>query len=103
MAPRLGFGAALRSARDSLHRGRRSVSATIELPVWLIGILAVLALVAVLDRLLIPSVRFFLRRRFNEAIAELNSRLRLQIQPFKLTRLPTLLHPPCSPTTSSPP
>src|SRR5215469_2910707 len=56
---RLGFDAALRSARDSLCVGRRSVSATIELPVWLVGILAALALVAVLDRLLIPSVRLF--------------------------------------------
>src|SRR6266480_6977719 len=67
------------------------VSTTIELPVWLVGILVALALVAVLDRLLIPSVRFFLRRRLNEAIAELNSRLQLRIQPFKLTRRQTLV------------
>src|SRR5436189_5587942 len=67
------------------------VSGTIELPVWLVGILVALALVAVLDRLLIPSVRFFLRRRLNEAIAELNSRLQLRIQPFQLTRRQTLV------------
>jgi glycerol-3-phosphate O-acyltransferase len=67
------------------------VSTTIELPVWLVGILVALALVAVLDRLLIPSARFFLRRRLNEAIAELNSRLQLRIQPFKLTRRQTLV------------
>ncbi len=67
------------------------MSATIELPVWLVGILAALALVGLLDRLLIPSVRFLLRRRLNAAIAELNSRLRLRIQPFKLTRRQSLI------------
>jgi len=67
------------------------VSGTIELPVWLVGILAALALVGLLDRLLIPSVRWFLRRRLNEAIAELNSRLQLRIQPFKLTRRQSLI------------
>ena len=67
------------------------MSGTIELPVWLVGILAALALVGLLDRLLIPSVRWFLRRRLNEAIAELNSRLQLRIQPFKLTRRQSLI------------
>src|ERR1700737_309537 len=67
------------------------VSGTIELPVWLVGILAALALVGLLDRLLVPSVRWFLRRRLNEAIAELDGRLRLRIQPFKLTRRQSLI------------
>lgn len=67
------------------------MSGTIELPVWLVGILAALALVGLADRLLIPSARWFLRRRLNEAIAELNSRLRLRIQPFKLTRRQSLI------------
>jgi glycerol-3-phosphate O-acyltransferase len=67
------------------------MSATIELPVWLVGVLAALALIGLLDRLLIPSVRWLLRRRLNEAITELNSRLRLRIQPFKLTRRQSLI------------
>jgi glycerol-3-phosphate O-acyltransferase len=67
------------------------VSSTIELPLWLVVVLATLALVGVLDRLLIPSVRAFLRRRVNAAIAELNSRLQLRIQPFKLTRRQSLI------------
>src|ERR1700694_1836891 len=67
------------------------VSGTIELPVWLVGILAALALVGLLDRLLIPSVRWLLRRRLNAAIAELDGRLRLRIQPFKLTRRQSLI------------
>jgi glycerol-3-phosphate O-acyltransferase len=67
------------------------VSGTIELPVWLVGMLAALALVGLLDRLLIPSVRWLLRRRLNAAIAELDGRLRLRIQPFKLTRRQSLI------------
>ncbi len=45
-----------------------------------------LAALAALDRILIPSVRWALRRRANRAIDELNTRLRLRIQPFKLTK-----------------
>lgn len=67
------------------------MSGTIELPVWLVGLLVALALVGLLDRLLIPTARWFLRRRLNDAIAELNSRLRLRIQPFKLTRRQSLI------------
>ena len=40
---------------------------------------------AVIDRILLPSVRWALRRRANRAIDELNTRLKLRIQPFKLT------------------
>src|ERR1700694_872850 len=76
---------------DSLSPREVPVSGTIELPVWLVGILAALALVGVLDRLLIPSVRWLLRRRLNEAIAELDGRLRRRIQPFKLTRRQSLI------------
>ena len=38
-----------------------------------------------IDRILMPSVRWALRRRANRAIDELNTRLKLRIQPFKLT------------------
>lgn len=58
----------------------------VEVPFWLVVVAGGLALIAVLDRLLLPSVRWFLRRRLNRAIEELNKRLQLGIQPFKLTR-----------------
>jgi glycerol-3-phosphate O-acyltransferase len=67
------------------------VSGTVELPIWLFVLMALLALVGLADRLLIPTVRWFFRRRVNEAIAELNARLRLRIQPFKLTRRQSLV------------
>jgi glycerol-3-phosphate O-acyltransferase len=57
----------------------------IALPLWALIILTVLAALAVIDRILLPSVRWAVRRRANRAIDELNTRLRLRIQPFKLT------------------
>ncbi len=53
---------------------------------WLLVTLVVLAAVAILDRLLMPSVRWYLRRRLNKVVDRLNDRLQLHIQPFKLTR-----------------
>jgi glycerol-3-phosphate O-acyltransferase len=67
------------------------MSSTVTLPFWIVIALAALAVVAVLDRLLVPSVRWALRRRANRAIDEMNTRLRLQIQPFKLTKRDVLI------------
>lgn len=61
------------------------------LPGWAFAILAGLAAIAVVDRIFAPSVRWFFRRRLNNAIDELNQRLDLRIQPFKLTRRQTLI------------
>ncbi|HHI82260.1 MAG TPA: glycerol-3-phosphate acyltransferase, partial [Rhizobiales bacterium] len=51
----------------------------------------VLALIGLLDRLLVPSVRWVLRRRLNRAIDQLNARLMLKIPPFKLARRKVLI------------
>ena len=59
---------------------------TVEIPVWMVSVAGLLAFAGLLDRILIPSVRWYLRRRFNRAINRLNDRLQLQIQPFKLTK-----------------
>jgi len=59
---------------------------TVEIPAWLVWMVGLLAFLGLLDRILMPSVRWYLRRRFNRAIDRLNNRLQLQIQPFKLTR-----------------
>ena len=63
----------------------------IEIPVWLAVLAGIFAVVAVLDKLLLPSVRWFFRKRFDRAVARLNTRLQLQIQPFKLTRRRVLI------------
>lgn len=58
----------------------------VEIPVWLLVFGGILAAIGILDRLLMPSVRWYLRRRLNRVIDSLNDRLQLHIQPFKLTR-----------------
>ena len=67
------------------------MTSTVTLPAWLIVIVGALALWSVLDRLLIPSVRWLLRRRLNRAIDELNTRLKLRIQPLKLAKRAALI------------
>ena len=63
-----------------------AVTETVSLPVWLAVAAGGLALWAILDRLLIPGVRWFFRRRVNRMIDELNTRLDLQIPAFHQTR-----------------
>lgn len=46
---------------------------------------------AVLDRILIPSTRWFLRRRINRVIDEISTRLDIQIKPFQLTKRQVLI------------
>ena len=58
----------------------------VTLPLWLLLLGGLFAAWALLDRLLIPSVRWFFRRRLNIVIDEVNKRLDLQIPAFKLTR-----------------
>ena len=64
---------------------------SVSLPTWLAVVLAVLAAWAALDRLLLPSVRWVLRRRVNRVLEELNTRLKIRIPPFKLTRREVLI------------
>ena len=62
------------------------MTSTITLPVWLFILLALLALWAALDRLLVPGARWYLRRRVKRAIREINERLNIELPQFKLTR-----------------
>jgi len=69
----------------------RRMDDTVGLPLWVVILLASLATVAVLDRIFVPGLRWFLRRRVNVVIDRLNERLRLRIRPFKLTRREVLV------------
>ena len=51
------------------------------LPVWGVAVLALLAALAAVDRLLLPGVRWFLRRRVNIVLDEIGKRLHLEIRP----------------------
>jgi glycerol-3-phosphate O-acyltransferase len=51
----------------------------------------VLALIGLLDRLLVPSVRWLIRNRANKVLDEVGSRLRIEIRPFQQTRRQVLI------------
>ncbi len=59
---------------------------TLALPVWLVTLIVIFATVSAIDRVLVPSVRWFFRRRMERVVARLNARLERPIQPFKLAR-----------------
>ncbi|MEX0348746.1 MAG: 1-acyl-sn-glycerol-3-phosphate acyltransferase [Paracoccaceae bacterium] len=59
---------------------------TIEMPLWLLLLILGFAIVAALDKVMLPSVRWFFRRRLERAVARLNKQLTRPIQPFKLMR-----------------
>ena len=67
------------------------MSSTVTLPLWLVVLIGVLSIMAALDHLLLPSARWVMRRRLNRAIDELNTRLKLRIQPFKLAKRQSLI------------
>lgn len=64
---------------------------TIELPVWLAAIAAVLTLVAIVTHLFMPGLRWFLRRRVEQVIDDVNNRLNVDLPSFMLTRRSTLI------------
>lgn len=67
------------------------MTSTVELPVWFLLIIIALAVWVVLERLLVPGVRWFFRRRVNRVIEELNQRLRLRLPTFSLTKRKVLV------------
>jgi glycerol-3-phosphate O-acyltransferase len=67
------------------------MSRLVSLPLWLAVVLFLLAAWAALDRLLMPGVRWYLRRRVQRVIDELNTRLRLEIPQFQRTRRQVLI------------
>ncbi len=67
------------------------MTGTVTIPTWLFAVLLVLALWALLDRLLVPGVRWYLRRRMNRVIGEISARLNIELPRFKLTRRQVLI------------
>ncbi|NOQ87489.1 MAG: glycerol-3-phosphate acyltransferase [Gammaproteobacteria bacterium] len=59
---------------------------TITLPYWIFIVLLLFAAVMVLDRILLPGMRWYLKRRVNRVIEEINTRLDIEIRPIQFTR-----------------
>jgi glycerol-3-phosphate O-acyltransferase len=62
------------------------VSSSITVPLWLALVVALLAVWALLDRLLMPSARWFIRSRANKVLDEVSQRLPIHIRPFQQVR-----------------
>jgi glycerol-3-phosphate O-acyltransferase len=63
----------------------------ITISFWIFLLLVIIAIIDVLDRVLIPSTRWFLRRRINRVIDEIGTRLDIEIRPFQLTKRQVLI------------
>lgn len=70
---------------------RFDMHATITISLWFFVLLLFLAVMALLDRILIPSTRWFLRRRINRVVNEIGARLSIEIRPFQLTKRQVLI------------
>lgn len=67
------------------------MTSTVAIPVWLLVIIGLMAAWVVLERLLLPSVRWFFRRRANALIEQANRRLHLKLPTFSLTKRQVLV------------
>jgi glycerol-3-phosphate O-acyltransferase len=67
------------------------MGAPVAVPLWLFLTIAAFAVWAVIDRLVIPSGRWFVQRRLNRLIDRVNRKLAVEIKPFQLTRRQVLI------------
>jgi len=67
------------------------MESSITLPFWIFTLLVLTAVLLTLDRILLPGFRWYLRRRVNRVIEEVNTRLDIEIRPFQLTRRQALI------------
>ncbi len=63
----------------------------ITIPFWFFLMLLAFMVWVVLDLLLIPGARWFLRRRLNRVLDEIGTRLDIEIRPFQLTKRQVLI------------
>ena len=67
------------------------MTASITLPLWLALVIGVLAAWALLDRLLMPSMRWFIKSRANRVLDEVGRRLKIGIRPFQQVKRQALI------------
>ena len=82
-----GFGLDASARLTHSHQVFQSV----EIPLWLVLLGGLTLTIAVLNRVLVPSVRWFFRARINRALTRVNERLQLSIKPFSLTKRQVLI------------
>jgi glycerol-3-phosphate O-acyltransferase len=67
------------------------LNTSITVPLWLAGAVGALALWALLDRLLMPSARWFIRSRANKVLEDVRTRLKIGIRPFQQVKRQALI------------
>ncbi|MDP2368088.1 1-acyl-sn-glycerol-3-phosphate acyltransferase [Rhodoferax sp.] len=67
------------------------MNTTVTIPWWLFALLLAATVLAVLEWLLLPSVRWYFRRQVRGVIDEISVRLNIDIPQFKLTRRQALI------------
>lgn len=67
------------------------MTSTVTLPLWQVLLLLFLSGWLLISRLLMPSMRWLMRRRVNKVINRLNQRLHISIRPFQLTKREALI------------
>ena len=67
------------------------MSGQITISIWFFLVLVAFSVWAILDRVLIPSTRWFLRRRINRVIDEIGTRLDIKIKPIQITKRQVLI------------
>jgi glycerol-3-phosphate O-acyltransferase len=64
----------------------------VSVPAWLLVLIAVLAVWALYEHVLMPALRFLVTHPANRVIDELGERLRIGIRPFQRTKRQALIH-----------
>jgi glycerol-3-phosphate O-acyltransferase len=67
------------------------VMSSVAVPLWFFVVLVALALLAALEWLLLPGVRWYFRRKVRRVMDEIGTRFKIQIPEFKLTRRRALI------------
>ncbi len=65
--------------------------ATVTIPIWLFLLLLAAASYALIMSALLPSVRWYFRRRLNRAVDRLNNSLQIKVRPFQRTKRQVLI------------
>jgi glycerol-3-phosphate O-acyltransferase len=68
------------------------MSAHVELPFWAAAVLLALAAWALIEHLVLPTLRWMVTQPANQVIDQLSERLRIGIRPFQRTRRQALIH-----------
>lgn len=66
-------------------------SSSTTIPTWLFLLLLAITVYAVVMSALIPSVRWYFRRRLNRAVDKLNTSLQIEVRPFQRTKRQVLI------------